>query len=141
MVRRPPVSTLTDTLFPYTTLFRSPGLLAPLAHDALAVAARLPLHPAGRQPRRRAPHLSQPLPHDAPRRPVARRGDDVHRVGRDTRRVPLPRAGGARALARALPGAGAARRRLALPALAADVPRRVPRVDLLPRRLRDRKST
>src|SRR3546814_2708364 len=25
MVRRPPRSTLTDTLFPYTTLFRSPG--------------------------------------------------------------------------------------------------------------------
>ena len=28
------------------------GLLAPLAHDAVAVAARLPLHPARRQPRR-----------------------------------------------------------------------------------------
>src|SRR3546814_3592118 len=25
MIRRPPVSTRTDTLFPYTTLFRSPG--------------------------------------------------------------------------------------------------------------------
>src|SRR3546814_8680966 len=25
MIRRPPRSTLTDTLFPYTTLFRSPG--------------------------------------------------------------------------------------------------------------------
>src|SRR3546814_12122618 len=25
MVRRPPTSTLTDTLFPYTTLFRSPS--------------------------------------------------------------------------------------------------------------------
>src|SRR3546814_3335013 len=25
MIRRPPVSTLTDTLFPYTTLFRSVG--------------------------------------------------------------------------------------------------------------------
>src|SRR3546814_17518294 len=24
MLRRPPISTLTDTLFPYTTLFRSP---------------------------------------------------------------------------------------------------------------------
>ena len=29
----------------------APGLLAPLAHDAVAVAARLPLHPARRQPR------------------------------------------------------------------------------------------
>ena len=28
-----------------------PGLLAPLAHDAVALAARLPLHPARRQPR------------------------------------------------------------------------------------------
>src|SRR3546814_15258596 len=27
MIRRPPRSTLTDTLFPYTTLFRSKGLL------------------------------------------------------------------------------------------------------------------
>src|SRR3546814_4408925 len=27
MIRRPPRSTLTDTLFPYTTLFRSPGEL------------------------------------------------------------------------------------------------------------------
>src|SRR3546814_8722868 len=28
MIRRPPRSTRTDTLFPYTTLFRSPGLLS-----------------------------------------------------------------------------------------------------------------
>src|SRR3546814_9344065 len=28
MIRRPPISTRTDTLFPYTTLFRSPGLRA-----------------------------------------------------------------------------------------------------------------
>src|SRR3546814_15928609 len=27
MIRRPPRSTRTDTLFPYTTLFRSPGLI------------------------------------------------------------------------------------------------------------------
>src|SRR3546814_15656327 len=32
MIRRPPRSTLTDTLFPYTTLFRSP---VPLATDRL----------------------------------------------------------------------------------------------------------
>src|SRR3546814_4162899 len=31
MIRRPPRSTRTDTLFPYTTLFRSPGLLDELA--------------------------------------------------------------------------------------------------------------
>src|SRR3546814_10894689 len=28
MIRRPPRSTRTDTLFPYTTLFRAPGLAA-----------------------------------------------------------------------------------------------------------------
>src|SRR3546814_10328924 len=35
MIRRPPRSTRTDTLFPYTTLFRSPALryLASLQHD------------------------------------------------------------------------------------------------------------
>ena len=32
----------------------APGLLAALAHHAVALAARLPLHPARRQPRRRA---------------------------------------------------------------------------------------
>src|SRR3546814_6216807 len=35
MIRRPPRSTRTDTLFPYTTLFRSP--------DA-GIVARLPMH-------------------------------------------------------------------------------------------------
>src|SRR3546814_1271791 len=30
MIRRPPRSTRTDTLFPYTTLFRSPDLRRPL---------------------------------------------------------------------------------------------------------------
>src|SRR3546814_5842188 len=29
MIRRPPRSTRTDTLFPYTTLFRSPDMSAP----------------------------------------------------------------------------------------------------------------
>src|SRR3546814_17523643 len=29
MIRRPPISTRTDTLFPYTTLFRSLGTMAP----------------------------------------------------------------------------------------------------------------
>src|SRR3546814_4502553 len=38
MIRRPPRSTRTDTLFPYTTLFRSAGVHAevdPLDHDVL----------------------------------------------------------------------------------------------------------
>src|SRR3546814_15340492 len=36
MIRRPPISTRTDTLFPYTTLFRSAGS-APLGAQRLAV--------------------------------------------------------------------------------------------------------
>src|SRR3546814_19789887 len=38
MIRRPPRSTRTDTLFPYTTLFRSPTV-----HDGRAVAVRSPM--------------------------------------------------------------------------------------------------
>src|SRR3546814_5582413 len=34
MIRRPPRSTRTDTLFPYTTLFRSDRLGEPSHHDA-----------------------------------------------------------------------------------------------------------
>src|SRR3546814_5086618 len=37
MIRRPPRSTRTDTLFPYTTLFRSPERRATLARGAEAV--------------------------------------------------------------------------------------------------------
>src|SRR3546814_5356136 len=36
MIRRPPRSTRTDTLFPYTTLFRS--VSAPLANDRLGLS-------------------------------------------------------------------------------------------------------
>src|SRR3546814_3966867 len=32
MIRRPPISTRTDTLFPYTTLFRSAQCVAPVVH-------------------------------------------------------------------------------------------------------------
>src|SRR3546814_10850508 len=41
MIRRPPISTRTDTLFPYTTLFRSlrrPGLARSAAHGERAGA-------------------------------------------------------------------------------------------------------
>src|SRR3546814_13004844 len=38
MIRRPPRSTRTDTLFPYTTLFRSEG------YSALNYLRRLPIH-------------------------------------------------------------------------------------------------
>src|SRR3546814_11178376 len=46
MIRRPPRSTRTDTLFPYTTLFRS--------HDDRADPARERSVPLSRFPRRRA---------------------------------------------------------------------------------------
>src|SRR3546814_7355059 len=46
MIRRPPRSTRTDTLFPYTTLFRSvrppPSDRAPVAHDAETFQSRSP---------------------------------------------------------------------------------------------------
>src|SRR3546814_1404799 len=54
MIRRPPRSTRTDTLFPYTTLFRSEAVLQPDA-DMAAHAGRHGGHPhlvgAGRQDR------------------------------------------------------------------------------------------
>src|SRR3546814_1229062 len=55
MIRRPPRSTRTDTLFPYTTLFRSLHLL----HDAASAekGADLP-QPGGRSPGRRISHHS-----------------------------------------------------------------------------------
>src|SRR3546814_19954411 len=41
MIRRPPRSTRTDTLFPYTTLFRSGSSDAPLSSEELAEAGLL----------------------------------------------------------------------------------------------------
>src|SRR3546814_5655778 len=43
MVRRPPISTRTDTLFPYTTLFRSNS-------DELSAVAKTRHPPGGRRP-------------------------------------------------------------------------------------------
>src|SRR3546814_12520069 len=42
MIRRPPRSTLTDTLCPYTTLFRSVGILVPVAQTIVAAFLALP---------------------------------------------------------------------------------------------------
>src|SRR3546814_19475006 len=58
MIRRPPRSTRTDTLFPYTTLFRSPGRPRPAAAPpaggpgprAAAAPSRRPVYPS-RRPR------------------------------------------------------------------------------------------
>src|SRR3546814_6784000 len=52
MIRRPPRSTRTDTLFPYTTLFRSAALLR----------ARVPLGLVPRPGRRRAQSSGRPAP-------------------------------------------------------------------------------
>src|SRR3546814_5919871 len=102
MVRRPPRSTLTDTLFPYTTLFRSDpraGHARAAAWHRTAAPGRLPRavlqqrrRPAGRQlpgaaayPRRRALAGAGARVLPRPRQPHAA----VHRAGA---RIPaLPR--------------------------------------------------
>src|SRR3546814_8943393 len=44
MIRRPPRSTRTDTLFPYTTLFRSLGAGAVIDGDGVAGLDKVPRH-------------------------------------------------------------------------------------------------
>src|SRR3546814_5384190 len=105
MIRRPPRSTRTDTLFPYTTLFRSGGARA--ARDARRLWPRERIDPAARSDRAPDPavvrdaHPAQPrararpdraravggglLPPAARRRPAALAGaalsaDAVHRA-------------------------------------------------------------
>ena len=62
-----------------------PRLLAPLAHDPVALPARLPLHPAGRQPRRQVEDGPQPDDHDDARRALARRGVGLRPLGHAAR--------------------------------------------------------
>src|SRR3546814_17265925 len=68
MIRRPPISTLTDTLFPYTTLFRSSsdcrlgGAHAARSGACVIPQAVCPDHPGlrcGRVPRRSEEHTSE----------------------------------------------------------------------------------
>src|SRR3546814_10448360 len=47
MIRRPPRSTRTDTLFPYTTLFRSPGTGLVRVRSPLLTESRLMSFPPG----------------------------------------------------------------------------------------------
>src|SRR3546814_3929619 len=82
MIRRPPRSTRTDTLFPYTTLFRSILLLLHNRHDVFAAEPLL----AHRPPRDTLP---MKLEGEARQREPARldvadvRGDvSVHRIHR-----------------------------------------------------------
>ena len=61
------------------------GLLAPLAHDAVPLASRLPLHPARGQPEGPVGDVPEPDDHDAARRSLARGRVDVRRLGRHPR--------------------------------------------------------
>src|SRR3546814_3347952 len=54
MIRRPPRSTRTDTLFPYTTLFRSPDGRYPPPHSRQPGARQCHGRPFHRPPRREA---------------------------------------------------------------------------------------
>src|SRR3546814_2569880 len=68
MIRRPPRSTRTDTLFPYTTLFRSPRC-----------RERGPRHPALRRPGDIVPHPGRPDGAAGRRRRRRQRGPGVPR--------------------------------------------------------------
>src|SRR3546814_7705428 len=57
MIRRPPRSTRTDTLFPYTTLFRSP-IIDGLPHPRRSTATS-PARWAGRRPRHAPPTVTE----------------------------------------------------------------------------------
>src|SRR4051794_33039920 len=63
---------LPGELRPALSLARLPRVLAPLAHDAVPLPARLPLHPARRQPRRAAEAVPQPYGHAGALRALAR---------------------------------------------------------------------
>src|SRR3546814_19390661 len=97
MIRRPPRSTRTDTLFPYPTLFRSRSARAAvLDRDPLAAARSDPPRPAVERRRLR-------------RRPLSR---ERHAHGAQARRDHLPLgAGVGRPLRPRAPGFGPPRRR------------------------------
>src|SRR3546814_13886643 len=77
MIRRPPRSTRTDTLFPYTTLFRSPELAA----DAL-LCVRGRDRRRARRPRRPRDHPDR----EQPARPRRRHPFPAPRIGLVDRR-------------------------------------------------------
>ena len=70
---------------PYRALVGA-GFLAPLAHHAVELAARLSLHPARRQSRRHLAHLSQYPDHHAAGRPLAWCELEFRHLGRLARR-------------------------------------------------------
>src|SRR3546814_15666385 len=88
-IRRPPRSTRTDTLFPYTTLFRSHRAIAkmPAMSDQRGLCGTPGRHHRAvsrGKTEARAPTPQRPTVADSrPRRPVAARTPPVHRtVGR-----------------------------------------------------------
>src|SRR3546814_5545698 len=97
MIRRPPRSTRTDTLFPYTTLFRSRGLRAG-AGGAAGLGEEFLQQPAilGRQ-RRAVQQVRAPQPRAAQRLLAAPAGDFGVVAGQEHRRPVtqrvLPRTG------------------------------------------------
>src|SRR3546814_15474931 len=97
-IRRPPRSTRTDTLFPYTTLFRS------AAFGACLYAVVLPVAPQSAPRRLRRPHPGGPARHVRPgdggspppgrpgfpgRRALPRRRGDQGRLYRDRKSTRL----------------------------------------------------
>src|SRR3546814_10925733 len=86
MIRRPPRSTRTDTLFPYTTLFRSRGLRAG-AGGAAGLGEEFLQQPAilGRQ-RRAVQQVRAPQPRAAQRLLAAPAGDFGVVAGQEHRR-------------------------------------------------------
>src|SRR3546814_19853561 len=80
MIRRPPRSTRTCTLFPYTTLFRSPGLQRqPFVHCLGAAPAMRELFPQAHETQ--SSRKSPPLPRDH-RRSAAGPREDLARIRR-----------------------------------------------------------
>src|SRR3546814_20617548 len=76
MIRRPPRSTRTDTLFPYTTLFRSDAVAQPHLADRNVAETRdaAPRDRRSRRARCRARHVEQPA--------IARRHGRCDEIGR-----------------------------------------------------------
>src|SRR3546814_12855166 len=75
MIRRPPRSTRTDTLFPYTTLFRSPSRLRQrVAAEAARIMRESGITDAASARQRAATRLAASAPHDLPEL------DEIHAV-------------------------------------------------------------
>src|SRR3546814_14370487 len=89
MIRRPPISTRTDTLFPYTTLFRtSPRWAALPARRPGVVDDIQDRQPAPRRPRRRA--VPQPTPREQRQSPQRSPVTDVEGLADAPEATPQP---------------------------------------------------